>query len=382
MIRVGIVVCALLLCSITTRAQTWNWTYDSVDASAKFTSIAVDDAGNVHLAYAGDRGSSLNYAFHPAGAKRWFTMTLDKQLQDFAMKLALDPQGNPRICYAPRELKYAQFDGQQWKIEHIAEGEGSIEYNCTICVAPDGTPHVLWYQTRLADGSNYYHLKYAVLQEGVWMARTVDYDREAGKWNSMVLDSQGAPHLFYSAFPPGDLKSASWNGKQWNIEVKFSPSPSLSSGLGISTALTPEKNIDVSFYESPLDGTKSTANGSLKFAKQTPTGWTVETVDSLVQGGSWVGYRSSLVLDRAGHPHISYEDHGTLKHAYWDGSRWRVQVVAPRVVESYLYSSMAIDHDDVLYVSYRDPADGSLKVATGHQTVVPAATAVKQSDKD
>jgi hypothetical protein len=215
------------------------------------------------------------------------------------------------------------------------------------------------------------------------MARTVDYDREAGKWNALTLDDQGNPYIFYSAFPPGDLKSGHWDGKKWDIDVKFSPAAPFSSGLGISVLRTPQKDINVSFYESPLDGSKSTANGSLKFARLTAKGWAMETVDSVVQGASWVGYRSSLVLDKNGYPHVSYEDHGTLKHAYWDGKRWHVQVVAPRVIEPYLYSSMAIDKEDLLHISYRDPADGSLKVAIGWQELkVPSTAAVQQDKKD
>jgi hypothetical protein len=364
-------------------AQVWKWKFQTVDVSTRFTSIAVDGSGNVHVAYSGDKGSSLNYAFQPAGSTQWFTMQLDKQLQEHALELALDLQGNPQICYTPRELKYAHFDGRQWSVQRIAEGEGSIEYNCTLVLAADGKPHVLWYQTRSADGTNFYHLRYAVLLEGVWMARTVDYDREAGKWNALTLDDQGNPYIFYSAFPPGDLKSGHWDGKKWDIDVKFSPAAPFSSGLGISVLRTPQKDINVSFYESPLDGSKSTANGSLKFARLTAKGWAMETVDSVVQGASWVGYRSSLVLDKNGYPHVSYEDHGTLKHAYWDGKRWHVQVVAPRVIEPYLYSSMAIDKEDLLHISYRDPADGSLKVAIGWQELkVPSTAAVQQDKKD
>ncbi|HKV25978.1 MAG TPA: hypothetical protein VJN93_15400 [Candidatus Acidoferrum sp.] len=364
-------------------AQTWTWKYETVDTSTLFTSVAVDDIGNVHLAYAGTRGSSMDYAFRDVSSGHWYTMNLEKQLQEHAVDLTLDAKGNPHICYTPRELKYAYFNGKQWNIQKIAEGEGSIEYNCTLVLSPDGTPHVLWYQTRLADGSNYYHLRYAELLNGAWLAWTVDYDREAGKWNAMVLDAKGNPHIFYSAFPPGDLKSGIWDGKKWDIDVKFSPEPSLSSGMGIAVVRMPDGDEYISFYESPLDATRSTATGSLKFARLTSKGWSVENVDSLVQGGSWVGYRSSLVLDKDGHPHISYEDHGILKHAYYDGKVWHIQVVAPRAIEQYLYSSMAISKDNVLYISYRDPSDGSLKVAIGHESAAAAtpATVAKSSGK-
>lgn len=371
--RAWLVSVAFLLGPLAARAQTWSWTYETVDASTKMTALKVDHEGNVHISYAGDGGSSLKYAFREANSHRWFTMVLDKQLQDFATSLGLDPQGNPHICYTPRDLKYAHFDGHKWVIEPIAPGEGSVEYNCTILVGPDNTPHVLWYQTRLSDGTNYLHLKYADLEHGVWVARTVDFDREDGKWNSMVLDAQGTPHLIYSVFPPGELKSAYWDGKNWKIQSAISPSMRLSTGMGNSLVLDSQQELEFSVYESPLDR-GSPGQGILKFVHQKGATWSVETVDSALQGASWVGYRSTLVLDKSGFPHISYEDGGALKHAYSDGSHWHIQVVAPRGSEAYLYSSMAIGQDDTLYIAYRHPMDGSLMLAIGHPTPGPSTT--------
>jgi hypothetical protein len=310
-------------------------------------------------------------------------MELDKQLQDFATNLGLDPQGHPRICYTPRELKYAQWDGKKWNIQQIAAGSGTVEYNCTVTVGPDGTPHVLWYHTRSADGSNYLHLKYATLVEGVWMARTVDFEGEDGKWNSMVLDTHGNPHLTYSVFPRGELKYAAWDGENWKIQLGPAPS-STAAGMGNSLVLNAQNEPEFSFYDSTLEYAAG-SKGWLKFARRAGTGWSVETVDSIFQSGSWMGFRSSLVLDKHGFPHISYEDAGALKHAFWNGMRWRIQVVASRATEPHLFSSMAIDKNDTLYISYRDPSDGSLKVAIGRSSSEEkdtAATALQPDKKN
>jgi hypothetical protein len=369
------------MCPAGAGAQTWRWTNESVDVSStNFTSVAVDHEGNVHVAYAADGGSSLKYAFRAATTNRWFTMLLDNKLQEFATNLTLDPQGDPQICYTPRELKYAHFDGAKWKIEPIALGEGSIEYNCSILVGPDNTPRVLWYQTRLANGDNYYHLKHAVFQNGVWTARTVDFDGEDGKWNSMVLDSQGKPHLVYSAFPSGVLRSNYWNGTSWIPQTGIPATDrTLSAGMGNSVVLSPQNQLEASFYEGPVEFNGSHSQTSMKFARQNGAAWSVETVDTVVQRGGWVGYRSTLVLDKSGLPHICYEDGGALKHAYSDGTHWHIQVVVPRGAEPYLYSSMAIGQDDTLYISYRDATDGSLRVAIGRsESAISSSTAVEQ----
>ena len=362
-------VMVLFACPVGAGAQTWYWTSESVDPSAPstFTSIAVDHQGNAHVAYAGDGGSSLKYAFRSSSGNRWFTMLLDSQLQEFAMNLALDPRDNPHICYTPRQLKYAYFDGSGWKIEPIAPGQGSIEYNCSVLVGTDGAPQVLWYHTRSADGTNYLHLKHAVLRDGVWTARTVDFDGEAGKWNSMVLDNQGQLHAAYSAFPAGTLRFNDWNGTTWSPQGGISATDrTVAAGMGNSLVLNSMNQMEISFYEGPMDFVANHGQTLLKFARQKGAAWSEETVDSVVQRAAWKGYRSTVVLDSKGFPHICYEDGGALKHAYSDGARWRIQVVVPRGIEPYLYSAMAIARDDTLYISYRDASDGSLKVAIGH----------------
>lgn len=362
-------------------AQTWQWTHENVDVWAKFTALAVDGDGNVHVSYAASNGSVLKYAYRSAASRRWFTMDLDKQLQDFATNITIDPKGNPRICYTPRELRYANFDGQKWQIQQIAAGSGSVEYNCTINVGSDGTPHVIWYHTRASDGSNFLHLKYASLEDGVWLARTVDFDGEDGKWNSMALDSEGHPQVIYSVFPRGELKYATWTGKEWKLHAGITPIATASAGMGNSLVLDAQNLPEIAFYESTVEYAGA-AKGSIKFARRKDETWTVETVDSVFQRGSWVGFRSSLVLDHQGLPHICYEDAGTLKHAFSDGKRWHIQVVAARANEPYLYSSMAIDKNDTLYISYRDPSDGSLKVAIGRSPAPGTATALGQDKKD
>jgi hypothetical protein len=214
----------------------------------------------------------------------------------------------------------------------------------------------------------------------VWLARTIDFDGEDGKWNSMVLDTSGNPELLYSAFPRGELRFAAWDGKEWKIELGAVPNGTASAGMGNSLVLNANSEPEFSYYETSVEY-GSGSRGSLKFARRKGTSWNVETVDAVYQRGSWVGFRSSLVLDKEGYPHISYEDGGALKHAYWDGTKWHAQVIAARAAEPYLYSSMAIDKDDTLYVSYRDPSDGSLKVAIGRRSLGEGSTTALQHDK-
>src|SRR5262249_4356161 len=184
---------SLILWPARLSAQAWSWTTETAAAnpSAKFTSIAVDNKGNIHVSYSTDQGfGQLNYAFRPATSSRWYNMVLDEKLGAFYTRVALDGQGNPQICYTPRQTKYAFWDGLKWNILEIAPHVGTTEYSCSLAIGNDGKRHVIWYQTHAADYAWYLHLRHAVFEDGAWMLRTVDFDGEAGKWNSIVLDEQ------------------------------------------------------------------------------------------------------------------------------------------------------------------------------------------------
>lgn len=349
-------------------AQTRTWSVETVDTSATYTSLAVDSQGNVHIAYGDGDTRNLRYAFRPVNSSRWFTMTVDSQLQEFSTHLALDSEGRPHICYTPRMLKYAHWDGKQWRIQRV-EPTGTIEFTCSVAVASDGTPHLAWYQTRIGGGENFYHLKYAVLKSDIWLARTVDFDGEAGKWSSLVLDDAGRPTLAYSRFPTSILKLAEWSGKEWRTSVIDSAGLDHvegGRGMGNSMVRDAQGTLYVSYYH----------NEALRFAVRRGDRWVVQSVDSVSPRGGWVGFWSSLALDHQESPQISYEDGGSLKLASWDGKQWHIQLITPGGNDPNRFSSIGIAPDDTIYISYRDPQDGSLKVAVGHLTSAPAQTAV------
>ncbi len=357
--RALVALAMFLLLPAVASGQTWSWENESVDSSGRFASLAVDKLGNLHLSYAKDH-EGIKYGFRPAASSQWFTMVLDRQIVSYT-NLTLDRQGNPHICYTPRVIRYAYWDGQKWQTQQIAPGSGVIGFSCSVAVDPDGTPHVVWYQEKNPDGSFAVSLKYATLREGVWMARTIEFRGQTGKWNAMVLDAQGYPHISYSAYTKGDLKYARWNGKSWVATTVDARNLRLYRGMGNSLALDANGRALISYYDET----------SLKFAREGENTWSIESLIPVSPESSWKAFRSSLVMDQRGFPHICYEDFGALKHAYWDGNQWRIQVIAARGTEPHRYNALAIDGKDTLYVAYRDPVDGSLKVAIGRQTPRP-----------
>lgn len=338
-------------------AQTWKWSIETIDSYGVQNSIAVDNDQNLHVSYF---SGGVKYAFRAANSSKWFTMPLAPGggYAEVPTRVALDSAGNPHICFTPGVLKYASFENRGWNIQQVDPQSGLIEYTCSLAIAADGTPHISWYQYGGPQGGYFLHLKYAALIKDAWIARTVDFEGQTGKWNCLVLDAQGFPHLSYDSFLKGEIKYAYWDGKDWQRSVVDSPeiSPNgASGGMGNSLLLNRDGKAQIS-YE----------NGeALKYAWEKDGKWKLDTIDHVTLTGSWAGYRSRQALDPKGNPHVVYEDSGALKLASWNGSDWTIQMVSPAGTHIQRYQDIAIDRRGNIYIVYLDGIDGSLKIAIG-----------------
>lgn len=338
-------------------AQTWTWTSDKV-ARGSTTSIALDADQNLHLTYL-TREAKVYYALRPAGSSKWFSMLLIDSTHaniNIFPRVVVDKKDQPHLCVAFGALVYATLSDRHWVKQQIDPGSGTLSYHCSVAVGPDGTPHLAWYHEQLPGGKNYLHFRHADLENGIWMVRSVD-GGVSGKWNSMVIDSKGFPHASYSQFVHGgDLKYAEWDGSNWNIStVDSSENVSTYRGYDNSLVLSPDGAAHISYFD----------GRTLKYAHQDRGKWIIEKVDAVVSGYDYYGGSTTLLLDSKGNPHIIYGDFGAIKHAFWDGKKWQIETVVSGAIQQYDNVDAAISPKDVLYVSYPDPDDGFIKIATG-----------------
>ena len=353
----------VVLCPLTTPAQTWRWSFEDVDTSAEQTSIVADKDGNLHLAYyVSDAFGELRYAFRSASDSQWYKMTVDQHLGVFSTGISLDANEDPGICYTPRRMQYAHLTNHKWSIQEVDPSSGLIAYRCSIKYTPDDRPQLSWYLESI------FVLRYAALEDATWKARSVEVGTQSGKWNSLVLDRNALPHLAYSSFKGGELHYAHFDGTKWDRTVLDSPAPGEGQrGMGASLVLDQNGNPRISYHDLQ----------SLKYATFDGKKWTKETIEELPAyiDWSWRIFRTTQLLDSRGNPHISYESYLGLKHAWWDGKRWHTQMIKPSIGISFFDSYLTIDRQDNLYISYRDPSDGTLKIAIGKVLASPQTEA-------
>ncbi|MCP4539926.1 MAG: hypothetical protein GY832_22530 [Chloroflexi bacterium] len=341
-------------------------TLDSEEHAGLYTSLALDEAGRHAISYCSynyDCDSHSNchsfcddLKFARYDGESWQTETVDDEENvGWYTSLALDGMDRPHISYYANypnhELKYAWHDGFTWQIETV-DREGHVGQYTSLVIDEADRPHISYYDASNGD------LKYTWHNGDGWQIETVDVNGYVGLYTSLALDGAGQPHISYHDATNYDLKYAWRDGTEWHIETVDSEG-----GLHTSLALDGMDRPHISHYD-------RYPNYDLKYAWRDETIWHIETVD----GDEYMHYYyASLALDRVGRPHISYCELNPfiiyspryctkLKYAWRDGVTWHVEIVDDKGYAGG-FTSLALDRAGRPYISYNDSSNHNLKQA-------------------
>ena len=149
-----------------------------------------------------------------------------------------------------------------------------------------------------------------------WELETVDDAGNVGSFCCLTLNSAGFPHLSYHDATNEYLKYAYYDGPVWHAEVI--DTSTYRTGWYTSIAVDAAGNPHISYF----------AAVDLKYAYRDDVGWHLETI----QTGAYLGGYTSVALDQNGFPHIAYywqTSHwgGNLRYAFKDAEGWHVESV-------------------------------------------------------
>ncbi len=267
--------------------------------------------------------------------------------------LALDGNGYPHISYYDYSngyLKYAVWTDSSWSIETI-DADGNVGRYTSIALDMDNNPHISYY-----DFTNE-NLKYAKKIDNTWRIEAVDTRGKVGLYTSITLDNSGYPHISYCDYDKRALKYAFWTGSNWEEEVVDN-----SGDICVFEYFGDYTSILLDSQGTPHISYCDFGNYDLKYAHLTSSGWITEVVD---EDGD-VGEYSSLALDEDDNPHISYgfwmkdTDLFNLKYAYKTGGVWDIQTI-DKEGDVRKWTSLKLDSDNYPHISYHDYTEDALK---------------------
>ena len=186
---------------------------------------------------------------------------------------------------------------------------------------------------------------------GAWSIETVDPGPGVGYDVSMAMADDGTIHIAYQDDLNDVIMYAKWNGVEWERR-EFDDI--LVKNYGSSIALDSAGRPAITFCD----------DGDLLLIRNEPGQWVSSVLDGA--DGSYVGCFSSIAFDSQNNMHISYQDATqdafNLKYAYKGGGSWALENVDTDGVTGK-YTSLAVGTNNVPQIAYQKTEGGLLKYA-------------------
>lgn len=241
-----------------------------------------------------------------------------------------------------------------------------------------------------------------------WNINVIEWGISATGRVSLVLDSEGRPHVAYVDIGQGALVYTRWTGTAWESEIPVRSGFPL--GM-VSLALDNRSLPHITYFDDDSreiryvhftgfswrvlrvdssrpeghsslvldqEGTPHVAyswgSGKLRLARLEGSSWARETVDDEVIAARY----PSLTFDSAGRPRIAYYRNGQLYYAMWIGYRWLTSLVDQE--QSAQFVNLAVDSLDTPKIGYRSSIARELRYTWWNGTAWVREVVVAEGD--
>ena len=370
------------------------WHTEMVDAADHVgvgASLALDSAGNPHISYCDQATNTLKYA-HWTGAL-WEIRWVASGGTCARTVLALDETDTPHIAYAPDgAVKYVHWNGRSWDVQTIGQGDwpdlvidaaghphlaymtgiwsvlvyhawhdgqgwqievaysrpplsgwaGEWATSVSLALDRQGNPAISYtYAGFRKFGLEWSGFGYARRTEGGWIAD--ESMNRGGDFTALSLDEAGYPHIIYAG--QGFLGYLRWTGSAWEDQPVVGQENNFGAG---SIALDSRGAAHIGYIARDAYGDLDLQHVTLLYGV-----WTAETVDRARDRGL---LGSSLAVDSAGRPHVSYRSrNGTLQYATWTGANWVSETVDGAQGSIIGQTSLHMDANGAPHIVYVSP---------------------------
>lgn len=212
---------------------------------------------------------------------------------------------------------------------------------------PTPTPSTAGVHISYFDNPNQ-DLKFATNTSGSWLAGAIDSGDAVGDNSELAIDGQGKAHISYYDRSNADLKYITSVSGTWVPTVVDSAGVT---GLDTSIAVDSNGKIHISYFDAWANFANGTETADLNYATNASGSWVVTTIDS----NGRVGEHSSIAIDGNDKVHISYYDAATanqdLKYANNTSGSWVVETIDTESGAGP-YSSIAVDSQNKVHIAY------------------------------
>ena len=262
-------------------------------------------------------------------------------------------------------LKYATAatESGPWTIDGalIDTSGNDVGGFSSIVVDSSDKVHISYY-----DWDSWY-LKYATNASGSWVVNTIDTSADVGMFSSIAIDSVSAGenlHISYYDYDDGSIKYVTGAVGAWGTPIAFD---NIGAGLSLDTTLISiqidsNDKVHIVYYDDDTADLKYTNDVSGTLAVNVTT----------IESDGYIGTDVSVALDSSNNIHVGYYDssNNNLKYATCLGiddctqsSNWSTEAVDSTADGDY--SSIAVESDGTVHISYHDITTDSLKYSTG-----------------
>ncbi|HNB52033.1 MAG TPA: PKD domain-containing protein [Anaerolineales bacterium] len=305
------------------------WVFQTVDTGGNPNEMALDSQGYAHFVYV--QGTALRYAYQDLSG--WHTQPIDTGINTATQPdLALDSAGVPHVSYHKAgNVMHAYLSGDTWTLEPV--GTALNPTKTSIAINPLNQQPSIAY-----DSGNFevHRLIYAY-HDTAWHPVDVDLNF-AGRYNEMVFDSTGHPHLSYESLS-GVTYATITPGGVWDIQW-------IGGSLGFIWA--PDIAVDSTGH--PAISFLDTNSSQIFFAHLVNNTWDIQSVDSF----SAFGYTSpALEFAPNDIPYLAYHhlDQSQIVLAFWNQTAWDfMEVTSPGT--SGDYTTLGFEASGVMHVGF------------------------------